>query len=69
MQVLCFNDILVFFDMQLKEKKERRKKEETWPLELVWIEKDPGSSEGFNLLGTIIPSDSFCAHNLMDIDS
>ena len=42
----------MFFDATLKDKKEIRKKEEWWPIELIWIEKDPGSSESFNLVGT-----------------
>ena len=52
--MLVFNDILVYFDKELKEKKERRKKEELWPLELVWLERDPGSAEGFNLIGSLV---------------
>lgn len=47
----------MFFDSTIKEKKEIRKKEESWPLELVWIEKDPGSSEGFNVIGTFSTSE------------
>lgn len=51
LKILVFNDIVVFFDRSITDKKEIKKREESWPLELVWLERDPGNNDSFSLVG------------------
>eukprot|EP01128_Nolandella_sp_AFSM9_P003526 TRINITY_DN1519_c0_g1_i1.p1 TRINITY_DN1519_c0_g1~~TRINITY_DN1519_c0_g1_i1.p1 ORF type:complete len:595 (+),score=89.83 TRINITY_DN1519_c0_g1_i1:50-1786(+) len=37
---LLFNDVLVYYERDLKDKKDIKKRQQTWPLELIWLERN-----------------------------